>query len=149
MASGYFAMWVAAGVGIYVVGVVFAAIATRSEAFSRAVPVLSGAALLAAGAIQFTPWKMTHLLRCRSAFGCVVSCSGDQTSFRLGCRHGTACCLCCAAPMTLQLVLGIMNPLVMLAVAVIVAAEKLLPRPAIVARLVGLAAILAGVASFL
>jgi multisubunit Na+/H+ antiporter MnhF subunit len=38
-----------------------------------------------------------------------------------------------------------MNPLVMIVVAVVIAAEKLLPRPAIVARLVGISAINAGV----
>ena len=51
--------------------------------------------------------------------------------------------------MTIQLVLGMMNPLVMIVVAMVIAAEKLLPRPAIVARLAGLSAILAGVASLL
>src|SRR5688500_7539261 len=72
MASGYFSIWLAAGLGIYLVGVAFAAVATRSETFSRAVPWLSGASLIVAGAIQFTHWKMTHLLRCRSSFGCVT-----------------------------------------------------------------------------
>ena len=48
--------------------------------------------------------------------------------------------------MTIQLTLGIMNPLVMTAVAIVIAAEKLLPRPEITARAVGIAAILAGVA---
>src|SRR5580765_6952507 len=53
LASGYFAIWLAAGVGIYVLGVAFAAVAMRSELFSRAVPFLSGASLIAVGAIQF------------------------------------------------------------------------------------------------
>src|SRR4030095_3120960 len=57
MASGYFAVWLAAGVGIYALGVAFAAAAMRWEIFSDAVPVLSGAALMAAGAFQFTRWK--------------------------------------------------------------------------------------------
>src|SRR5206468_3754008 len=35
MASGYFAMWIVAGVGIYMVGAAFAAILMRSELFSR------------------------------------------------------------------------------------------------------------------
>ena len=61
---------------------------------------------------------------------------------------GAACCVCCAAPMTIQLALGIMNPLVMIVVAIVIAAEKILPRPAIVTRLVGISAIIAGVASF-
>jgi predicted metal-binding membrane protein len=148
MASGYFAIWLAAGVGLYALGVAFAAVAMRSELLSRAVPWLLGASLIAAGAIQFTRWKMTHLLRCRSPFGCACSCPQPETSFRIGCKQGAACCVCCAAPMTLQLALGIMNPLVMIVVAIGIAAEKLLPRPAIVARLVGISAIIAGVASF-
>jgi predicted metal-binding membrane protein len=128
--------------------VAFAAVAIRSELFSRAVPLLAGASLIAAGAIQFTRWKMTHLLRCRSPLECAISCPQHETSFRLGCKQGVACCACCAAPMTIQLVLGSMNPLVMIAVAIVIAAEKLLPQPAIVARLVGLSAIVAGIVPF-
>lgn len=148
IASGYFAIWLAAGVGLYALGLAFAAIAMRSEPFSRAVPLVSGASLIAAGAIQFTRWKMTHLLRCRSPSGCASS-SQEETGFRLGCKQGAACCLCCAAPMTIQLALGIMNPLVMIVIAMVIAAEKLLPQPAIVTRLVGVSAIIAGVMSFM
>ena len=38
MASGYFAIWLAAGVGIYALGVAFAKVAMRSELFGRAAP---------------------------------------------------------------------------------------------------------------
>ena len=148
LASGYFAIWLAAGVGIYALGAASAAVAMRSELFSRAVPWLFGTSLIAAGAVQFTRWKMTHLSRCRSPFGCGISCLNHETSFRLGCRQGVACCLCCAGPMTIQLALGIMNPLVMTLIAMVIAAEKLLRRPEVIARIVGLSAILAGVASF-
>ena len=55
------------------------------------------------------------------------------------------CCVCCAAPMLILTVLGMMNPSVIVGVAVIIAAEKILPRPEIIARFVGLAAIVAGV----
>ena len=125
MASGYFAIWLAAGVGIYALGVAFATVAMRSELFSRTVHLLLGASLIAAGSIQFTRWKMTHLLRCRSPFGCAISCPQHERSFRLGCRQGAACCVCCAAPMTIQLALGIMNPLLMIVVAIVIAAERL------------------------
>lgn len=148
MASGYFATWAAAGVGIYALGVAFAAAAMNSESFSRAVPLLLSASLVAVGSLQFTPWKMTHLLRCRSPFGCATACPQYETSFRLGCKQGVACCVCCAAPMTIQLALGVMNPLVMVGVATIIAAEKLLPRPTIVARVVGISTIIAGVTVF-
>jgi len=49
-----------------------------------------------------------------------------KPSFRLGCKQGVACCACCSALMTTQLILGIMNPLVMVVVAIVIAAEKLL-----------------------
>jgi predicted metal-binding membrane protein len=94
MASGYFAMWLAAGVGIYALGVALATVEMRSELISRAVPLLFGASLIAAGAFQFTRWKMTHLLRCRSPFGCAASCPQQEASFRLGCKQGAACCVC-------------------------------------------------------
>jgi predicted metal-binding membrane protein len=145
MAAGYFAVWLAAGAGIYVIGVLFAAAAMRWDSFSRVIPLLSGAALLGAGAFQFTRWKLTSLLRCRSPFGCGTSCSERDASFGLGCKQGVACCLCCAAPMLMLVVVGMMNPLVIIGVAIIIAAEKILPRPEIIARFVGLAAIVAGV----
>jgi predicted metal-binding membrane protein len=149
MACGYFAVWLAAGVGIYVIGVEFASATMRSDMFSRAAPLLSGASLMTAGAVQFTRWKMAHLLRCRSPFGCATSCTQDETGFRLGCKQGAACCACCAVPMSIQIALGIMNPLVMIAAAIIIAAEKLLPRPDIVTRIVGIAAIFAGITTII
>jgi len=138
-------LWLATGTGIYALGVAFAAAAMRWEVFSRAVPVLSGASLIAAGAFQFTSWKTTGLLRCRSPFGCASVCPERETNFRLGCKQGMACCLCCAAPTMILVVLGMMNPFVIIGVAIIISAEKVLPRPAIVVRLVGIVAILAGV----
>src|SRR5262245_40112374 len=90
MASGYFAVWLAAGVGIYALGVAFAAAAMRWEIFSRAVPVLSSAALIAAGAFQFTRWKMAGLRTCRSPFGCANICPERESNFRLGCQQGAA-----------------------------------------------------------
>ena len=87
-ATGYFTVWLALGAGVYALGVAFAAAAMRWETFSRIVPALSGAALVAAGAFQFTRWKMTGLLGCRSRFGCVSACAESETNFRLGCKQG-------------------------------------------------------------
>ena len=148
MASGYFAVWLVAGAGIYVLGVALALVEMRSELISRTIPWLLGGLLITAGAIQFTRWKMTQLMRCRSPFGCSISCSRPETSFMLGCKQGASCCFCCAAPMMMLLALGIMNPLLMLAVALIIASEKLVPRPAITVQLVGISAIIAGIAFF-
>jgi predicted metal-binding membrane protein len=148
VASGYFAVWLAAGTVIYVLGVVFATAAMRWDSLSRVVPFLSGAALIGAGAFQFTRWKLTSLLRCRSPFGCGVSCLQHETNFGLGCKQGAACCICCAAPMLVLVVLGMMNPFVIIGVAVAIAAEKILPRPETVARFLGVSAIVFGVIYF-
>ncbi len=147
MAAGYFAVWITGGAVLYVLGVFFANAAMRWDALSRAVPVLSGAALMGAGLFQFTRWKLMGLHRCRSPFGCVTACPEREASSGLGCRQGATCCLCCAAPMLMLTVLGMMNPLVILGVALVIAAEKVLPRPEIVARFVGICAIFAGVGS--
>ena len=149
VATGYFAVWLAAGLGIYAAGVAFAAAAMEWESFSRAVPGLSAAALVAAGALQFTRWKLVGLLHCRSPFGCNCVDPEREENFLLGCRQGAACCLCCIAPMMVLLVLGMMNPLVIVGVAAVIAAEKILPRPEITVRLVGVAVIFAGVATFI
>ena len=93
MASGYFAIWMAAGAGVYALGIAFAATVTRWEFFSRAMPVLSGLALMAAGAFQFTRWKMSGLLRCRSPLGCHTSCPVRETSFLIGFKQVAACCV--------------------------------------------------------
>src|SRR5436190_4544085 len=45
MAFGYFTIWLAAGIAIYALGVLFAAVAILSELFSRAVPWLVGTSL--------------------------------------------------------------------------------------------------------
>ena len=147
VAGGYFAVWLAVGAVVYAAGVAFAAAALGWEPLSRAVPMLSGASLVAAGLCQLTPRKMASLLRCRVAARCDTGCVGRGRGFLLGCQEGAACCVCCAAPMMIQLVLGMMNPLVMAGVALAIAAEKLLPRPEIVSRLIGIAAILAGIGS--
>ena len=47
--------------------------------------------------------------------------------------------------MTIQLIFGIMNPLAMVAVAIVITAEKTVPRPNVAARLVGITTVIAGI----
>ena len=149
MLPGYFTLWLAVGVVIFIIEAVFASMAMQSLALSHTVPFLIGGSLMIAGVVQFTPWKMKRLMCCRSPLGCANSLLSNETGFQIGCRQGLACCTCCAAPMTMQLALGIMNPLAMIAVAGIIAAEKLLPRPQITARLAGIVSIIAGIVTII
>src|SRR5205814_363419 len=70
MATGYFAAWMALGVGIYAHGVAFAAGAMRSQGFSPAVLVLFGASLSAAERFQFPRRNPARRRRCGSGVGC-------------------------------------------------------------------------------
>ena len=144
-ALGYFSIWLLAGVAVYIGGMTIAKATMRSGALSHAVPLLSGVIIICAGAYQFTCLKITNLLHCRSQFGCVISTIKQEKGFQLGCKQGIVCCICCSGLMIVELTLGIMNPLVMGAVAIAITAEKLLPQPKLIVRLVGVVAIIAGI----
>lgn len=148
-AIGYFTIWLLAGIGFYILGVMFANAAMQSEFLSNAVPFFFGVILVLAGTYQFTRLKITNLLHCRSPFGCGISTLQHETSFQLGCKQGIVCFACCSGLMTAQLILGIMNPLIMATVAIAITVEKLLPRPIITVRLIGIAAIIAGITTII
>lgn len=145
-ALGYFTIWLLAGIGFYILGTMLAKAAMRSDLLSHTVPLLSGTILIFAGMYQFSRPKITHLLHCRSQFGCAISTLGRKSGFQLGCKQGIVCCICCSGLMIIEFILGVMNPFAMLAVAIAITAEKLLPQPQIIVRLVGIVAIITGIA---
>ena len=143
---GYFTVWTMPVILLYPACILLADATMQSQRLSRIVPLLSGIVLVAAGAYQFTRLKMKYLMRCRSLPGCTGSPLQKSTlAFRNGCRHGFDCEICCAGLMVAQLMLGIMDPLAMIVIALFVTAEKLLPRPALVVRLAGIAIITGGI----
>jgi predicted metal-binding membrane protein len=146
MAGGYFAVWTVFGMLAYAAGIGIALLAMKSEAFSRAVPIASGAALIAAGVYQLSPWKAACLKHCRDPLSVVAAHmqSGWRGALRLGIHHGGFCTACCWALMLIQLALGIMDVLAMIAVALVIALEKLLPRGLAVARVTGVLAVAGG-----
>ena len=148
LASAYFVVWTVFGIVAYGLGLMLARLAMHEVAFSRAVPWISGAALVAAGIYQLTPWKSACLRHCRDPLLLLAHHldGGWRAATRLGLHHGAFCAACCWALMLVQLVLGVMSVPVMVAVAAVIAFEKLLARGELVARLAGVAAILGGVA---
>ena len=143
-AAGYFCVWVFIGAIVYVYGTAYAVEAARLAWLSQLTPMLSGIALIFAGVVQFSAWKMSALRRCR-ARGCdSLLNAGVIGGWRYGLRQGMACGICCAAPMIALLVLGMMNLVAMIVIAAVIAAEKLLPHPERTARGFGVVAILAG-----
>jgi len=92
--------------------------------------------------VQVTPWKVRHLACCRAV--AMPSAPGVRGAWNDGIRLGMHCVLCCSGLILVLLVLGVMNLFVMLFVSAAITIERLAPRPAIVARAIGIAVIVAG-----
>ncbi len=115
-------------------------LALLSPAMAAASPLLGGGLLLLAGIYQWLPAKGACLSHCRSPLGFFSDHwrEGSWGALLMGLEHGTYCVGCCWALMALLFVAGVMNLLWVIAIAVFVLVEKLLPR----GRLVGRAAAL-------
>lgn len=110
----------------------------------------AAALLLLAGLYQFTPLKARCLGACNAPAALLVAHRprGRWGSLRAGLRLGRYCMGCCWALMLLLFVGGAMNLYWIVGLALIVAAEKLLPMGLVFARALGLALIAAGAALF-
>ena len=124
--TGYFFVWSLFGIAIYLLGVTLATIEMQYPALARAVPIVAGAVVVAAGALQFTRWKSRHLGCCREmpARSCVLA-PDAATAWRYGMRLGLHCSQCCAGPVAILLVLGVMDPLAMALVTGAITVERL------------------------
>jgi predicted metal-binding membrane protein len=98
--------------------------------------------VLVAGCLQFTRWKAHHLACCRDVPG--NGTTDAATAFRHGLRFGFHCSHCCAGPMAILLVVGVMDLRAMALVAAAITAERLSPDGEGVARAIGAAAVGAG-----
>jgi predicted metal-binding membrane protein len=148
VAGGYFLVWTLFGIVAYLAGLLISRTAMHSNPFSRAVPLTAGLALCLAGAYQLTPWKSACLKHCRDPLTLVAHHLARRRwgALELGIHHGASCAACCWGLMLIQLILGVMNLLVMITIALIIALEKMLSRGVCVARLSGAVAMIAGMA---
>jgi predicted metal-binding membrane protein len=146
VAAGYFLAWTAFGIGALLAGTGIGRAAMSSEAFSRAVPLLTGAVVIVAGIYQWMPVKSACLRHCRDPLLVVAHVRpGWLGALRLGLHHGNYCVACCWALMAIQLALGIMSLPLMIAIALVIAWEKLATSSTLPARVSGAAAAAAGV----
>jgi predicted metal-binding membrane protein len=142
---GYFFVWTLFGLGVFPVGAAIATVETEQPALSRAVPLVAGFVVLISGALQFTKWKVHHLIRCREAPGSSdVPLSHPGAAWRLGVQLGFHCGLSCVNLTAILLVVGVMDLRAMAAITAAITAERLTPDGARVARVIGLVAVGAG-----
>lgn len=128
-ASGYLAVWTAAGLLAFGAAGAGSHFAAGVLDWNRGGRWLAGAALLCAAAYQLTPLKEACLSRCRTPLGLMLGSwrSGRLGGFRLGVASGAWCAGCCWALMASLFALGVMSIAWTALVAAIVALEKVLP----------------------
>lgn len=106
-----------------------------------------GLLLVAAGLYQMTPLKAACLAHCRSPAHYFAQHwrPGPAGALRLGMRHGAYCFGCCWMLMLLLFVGGVMNMLLIVALTLVVAGEKLVPWGDAISKFVGTGLIAAGI----
>ena len=138
---GYLACWTG-------VSLVAATLHVGLESDGIASRDVSAALLILAGVYQLSPLKDACLSRCRSPAEFLARHfrGGAWGALRLGLLHGAYCVGCCWLLMALLFVGGVMNLAWIAGLTLLVAAEKLLPAGAWIARLSGVAMIGGGAA---
>ena len=143
--AGYFFVWTVFGLIVFPLGAALAALELRTPALVHAVPIMAGAAVLMAGAFQFSRWKARRLACCRALPGCGGTLRADlSAAWRHGLRLGLHCSFCCANWMAILLVIGIMDLRAMAVVTAAVTIERLASAGERVARAIGTVAVATG-----
>src|SRR5262249_35812440 len=133
----YLGLWALTGIPIYFASVGLSAISAAVLAYVVA------AVLVLAGIFQLTPLKQVCRRHCRSPLGFLFGHGreGWQGGLAMARAHAIYCLGCCWALMLVLVVAGAMGLPWVLLIAVLVAAEKLLPRGEWIARTTGAALI--------
>jgi predicted metal-binding membrane protein len=143
--ASYLVAWSAIGLVAY--GAYRAMLDATDSLSPRTFEILGGAALVAAGAYQWSGAKSVCLRRCRGLFEMAFDFRrGPVGAVRMGAGHGLWCLGCCWGLMVVLFVLGLMNLVWMGVVAAVIFVEKLATRPDVVTKVVGAALVVAGAA---
>jgi predicted metal-binding membrane protein len=127
--GSYIALWFAFGVVAFALGAAVEALASRSDWVSMNWARAGGALILIAGVYQLTPLKDVCLRHCRTPLSFVLTHwrDGAGGAVRMGLTHGLYCMGCCWLLFLILVPLGLMNVAAMIAVALVVFVEKVLP----------------------
>jgi predicted metal-binding membrane protein len=127
LAVGYLLVWTAFSVGATALQRVLAALLLVSPMMEVSSPRVGAALLLVAGVYQLAPFKQSCLRKCQSPLVFLMSHwrTGTAGAFRMGLEHGAYCVGCCWGLMLLLFAGGVMNLIVIAALTLFVAVEKL------------------------
>lgn len=135
----YVAAWLLTGLPVYAMSVAVGDVAARSTAFADAIPFVIAATLFGAGTYQLSRAKRACLRQCETPANFLMLRwrSGYSATLRLAVTHAAYCIGCCWALMVVLVVAGAMSLPWVLAIALVVFAEKILPGGERTARVVG------------
>jgi predicted metal-binding membrane protein len=144
--AGYLLTWTAFGVVVYGLYVGVRSLSIGELSWHRGGAYLAGGVLLAAAVYQLTPAKDACLRRCRGPLDFVLTHwrDGPLGALRMGMVHGAWCVGCCWGLMAALFALGVMSLTWMVAIAGLIALEKLLPRKELANRLVAITLVILG-----
>jgi predicted metal-binding membrane protein len=147
-AAVYLFLWLLFGVPVYGAYVATAALSARWQPFDAATPYAIAGVLVAAGVYQLTGAKRACLRHCESPLGFLMRRwrSGYAATLRLAVEHAGYCIGCCWGLMVILVAAGAMSTSWVLAITIVVFAEKVLPRGWRTARLVGVGLVMLGLA---
>jgi len=129
--AAYLLVWAFAGLAAYFGMQVGEAAIRRVPLTAAAAAQVGGAIIVVAGIYQLTPLKDVCLSKCREPLDFIVTewRGGAKSALELGLLHGAYCLGCCWLLVVILFPLGIMNVGAMVAVTLIIFAEKTLPWP--------------------
>jgi predicted metal-binding membrane protein len=144
--GAYMLVWSLSGALAYAGAVAAEAIAARTALSAATAARIGGLLLVLAGAYQLSPLKNVCLAKCRSPLSFILTSwrDGRLGALRMGLSHGFFCLGCCWLLFLALFPLGIMNIAAMIAVTVLVFAEKTLAAGERIAKWTGIGLMLYG-----
>ena len=126
---GYLLVWTTFGLVAYALFEAVRSFDVNALSWSRAGRYVAVAVIASAAVYQLTPLKEVCLSKCRSPLAFVVGSwrQGRLGAARMGAEHGAWCVGCCWALMATLFAVGLMSITWTIAIAAVVALEKLVP----------------------
>ncbi len=145
LTAGYIAVWIGFALAAATLQALLIRITLLDPAMGSAGLLFSAEIFIGAGLYQFSALKRACLTRCQTPFPFFFAnwATTARGVFALGLRQGLHCLGCCWALMLVMLAVGAMNLVWMIALGLVMAAEKLAATPRF-SQIVGALLIAAG-----
>ena len=125
-ASAYLLVWTLTGVLAYGAAIGAEQLADVWAWLGNSAARIGGGVLILAGLYQLSPLKRSCLTKCQTPLSFILTSwrDGYAGSFRMGIEHGIYCLGCCVFLFVILFPLGVMNVGAMVAITILVFAEK-------------------------